>query len=70
MKKLREEIGNSGKIDHAAAQHTERRDDQHNNQANDEDGSQLVPGLPTEICVQGGHIGPQPLGDRPGVGVR
>ncbi|MGV7183399.1 hypothetical protein [Xanthomonas axonopodis] len=63
-------MGKHGEIDHAATQHTERSDDQNNKQADDEAGSQLAPGLPTEICMHGGHIGSQPLGERPGIGVR
>ncbi|WP_233548976.1 MULTISPECIES: hypothetical protein [Xanthomonas] len=62
-------MGNGRKIDHAANQQTERSDDQNNNQADDEDGSRLAPGLPTEICMQGGHISSQPLGERAGIGV-
>ncbi|WP_338116912.1 MULTISPECIES: hypothetical protein [Xanthomonas] len=62
-------MGNGGKIDHAANQQTKRSGDQNNNQADDEDGSRLAPGLPTEIRMQGGHIGSQPLGERAGIGV-
>ncbi|MGV7194482.1 hypothetical protein [Xanthomonas axonopodis] len=62
-------MGNGGKIGHAANQQTKRSGDQNNNQADDEDGSRLAPGLPTEIRMQGGHISSQPLGERAGIGV-
>ncbi|MEA5123427.1 hypothetical protein [Xanthomonas floridensis] len=68
MGKLREEVGH-GKPDHATAQHAICSIHQNGSQAYDEDGSPPAPRPPTKICMQGGHIGRQPLGYRTGIGV-